>query len=143
MMNNKQIDVDVLRLIAENLESKLASIGISGYVSGISPGIVDSVYSVKFTNESKVDPNDVAKSLSISLSKTVSIEVYDANGIKIKISNENIIDKDDSEVDDELYSSAIKLVSKDKESSISLVQKEFKVGYNRATSLVETIMRMN
>ena len=46
---------------------------------------------------------------------------------------------DDSEIDDELYNEVVEFVIETRRASISSVQRKFRIGYNRAARLIETM----
>ena len=46
---------------------------------------------------------------------------------------------DDSEIDDDLYNEAVEFVIETRRASISSVQRKFRIGYNRAARLIETM----
>ena len=43
----------------------------------------------------------------------------------------------DDEYDDEMYDQAVRVVTRDKQASISYVQRKLRVGYNRAARMIE------
>ena len=62
--------------------------------------------------------------------------VYDESIVAEKPASEGAAGGGDDEYD-ELYDSAVRLVSETKQASISMIQRKFRIGYNRAARLVE------
>ncbi len=62
--------------------------------------------------------------------------VYDESIVAERGIGENGLPGDDGEYD-ELYDVAVKLVAETKQASISMIQRRFRIGYNRAARLVE------
>lgn len=63
--------------------------------------------------------------------------VYDESIIEEKNAGEDGLSADGNEEYDELYDTAVKLVSETKQASISMIQRRFRIGYNRAARLIE------
>ncbi|WDM85746.1 DNA translocase FtsK 4TM domain-containing protein [Ehrlichia sp. JZT12] len=55
--------------------------------------------------------------------------------------DEDVDDNDLSEKDDELYQQAVSIVMRDRRASVSYIQRQLRIGYNRAANLVERMER--
>ena len=49
------------------------------------------------------------------------------------------IPSDDTEVEDELYEEAVQLVIEMQSASVSMLQRRFRIGYNRAARLIDAM----
>ena len=66
--------------------------------------------------------------------------VYDENFMKLdEVGSKTSIDKDDVDNDDPLYNDIVEFVISTKKASASLLQRRFKLGYNRAARIIDLL----
>ena len=74
-----------------------------------------------------------------------SIPEYDETVIEEQnsneIENENFLSSNNSK--DELYEEAVKLVVREQKASTSFIQRHFRIGYNRAATIIEKMEENN
>lgn len=111
-------------------------------LSGIGSFLIrlpDSAALLKFHND-LIDDSDIDNIINDIASKNKVIYKYNID------KNNNIIDKKtplmgltDTDTDDLLYDEAYKFVIKKQKASISLLQRQFCIGYNRAARLIDSL----
>ena len=66
--------------------------------------------------------------------------VYDENFMKLdEVGSKTSIDKDDVDNDDPLYNDIVEFVISTRKASASLLQRRFKLGYNRAARIIDLL----
>jgi len=80
------------------------------------------------------------KNLSNSSALTaIAEDIFSGEEEKLKISKENAIKRMSSEPRDELTEDAIAFILKSRQASVSMLQRRFRIGYNRAARIIDEI----
>lgn len=85
-----------------------------------------------------ISEEEVSKIVDFTISQQKA--VYDENFMKIdKVEEKQTIDKDDVDNDDPLYNEIVEFVITTGKASASLLQRKYKLGYNRAARIIDLL----